>query len=145
MENILLSDADSLLSPTALENATNILNQGYIGGRCVIKPPEDKLIAKIQTEILNNWAKYIAPNYTPYIFCTRKAFEDVGGWPEDKGLGDELVFQRRLRDIGKFKFDSNSFVETSPRRYQKEGYLKITLLGVLGYFGFKIKWEPVRD
>lgn len=138
-------DADSSLSSNGLANALNYMRQGYVGGRCVILPPEDKLSAKIQTAILNNWARFIAPQYTPYIFCTREAFENSGGWPEGAGLGDELIFQRRLQEFGRFKFDEDSFVTTSPRRYQKYGYLKTTMLGFLGYCGFKIKWKPVRD
>ena len=121
------------------------MNQGFIGGRNIIKSPENILVAKIQTFILNNWARFIAPQYTPYIFCSRDVFNKVGGWPEGTELGDELLLQRKLKINGKLAFDKDSFVETSPRRYQKEGYLKTTILGILGYYGIKIEWKPVRD
>lgn len=138
-------DADSSLSRNAIANAVKYLREGFVGGRNVIRSPEDVLAAKIQTYILNNWARFIAPQYTPYVFCSRDAFDNVGGWPEGMELGDELIFQRTLRRNGRLVFDESSFVETSPRRYQKEGYLKTTMLGILGYYGAKINWKPVRE
>lgn len=144
-ECLVFLDADSSLSSTSIENAVKYMDSGFVGGRNIIKAPEEKLISKVQTFILNNWGRLVAPQYTPYIFCTKDAFLESGGWPEGKELGDELIFQRRLSKIGKLKYDSDSFVETSPRRYQKEGYLKITLLGVLAYYGVNSKWEPVRE
>ena len=138
-------DADSTLSPNVLLNAKNYIENGYIGGRCKIIPPEKNCMAYIQTKILNNWAKYIAPQYTPFVFCTRQAFNKAGGWPENIELGNELILQRKLKKIGKLVYDNDSTVETSPRRYRKEGYLKVSLLGALAYFGFRIKWRYLNE
>ena len=138
-EYVAFLDADSCLSI-----AVKHLDQGFAGGTCRLIPPEDKLAAKVQTAILNNWARFIGPQYTPFIYTSRQNFDKVDGWNEELGLGDELDLQRKLGKLGKMKFDSDSYVTTSPRRYQEKGYFKTTLLGVLGYYGFKIKWEPVR-
>ncbi|MEE9525176.1 MAG: glycosyltransferase [Candidatus Woesearchaeota archaeon] len=143
-EYIAFIDADSCLSSNAISNAAKYLDEQYAGGTCKLIPPEDKLIAKLQTGILNNWARFIAPQYTPFIYTTKENFDEVGGWNENLELGNELDFQRNLSKLGKLKFDLESYITTSPRRYQEEGYMKTSFLGVLGYFGFKIKWRNIR-
>jgi len=144
-EYLAFLDGDSSLSVNGIKNAVKYMTEGFVGGRCIIRAPEDIFAAKIQTSILNNWARFIAPLYTPYVFCSREIYDKTDGWSDVIELGDELFFQRKLNQSGKLFFDKDSFVETSPRRYQKEGYLKTTLLGMLGYYGLKMNWKSVRD
>jgi len=138
-------DADSSLSENALTEAINSLSKGFVGGTTRIIPPEDKLKAKIQTFILNKWAKYLAPIYTPYIYTNNENFQKSGGWDENIEFGEEIRFLRELSKFGKIAFNESSFVETSPRRYKKFGFFSITTKGVLGYLGVNMKWEPIRD
>jgi glycosyltransferase involved in cell wall biosynthesis len=37
-----------------------------------------------------------------YVFCTREAFEAVGGFPPDVYAGEELYFSRAMRKLGRF-------------------------------------------
>ena len=144
-EYLVFLDADSTLSKNAIKNAKKSLDEGYVGGTCIVESPDKSFASQFQMSILNNWARYINVQYTPFIYCSREAFEKSKGWPEGKELGDDLAFQRRLKKHGKLYLDEQSFVETSPRRYHKEGFLKITFLGLLGYYGADIKWWHERN
>jgi len=143
-EYIAFLDADSCLSPNAVSNLIRYLNDGYSGGTCKLIPPEDRIISKIQTLIVNKWPRILGPMYTPFVYTSKENFEKTGGWNEYLELAEEIDFQRKLLKIGKMKFDLDSYVTTSPRRYQQKGYIRTTLFGVLGYIGYNTKWEPVR-
>ena len=137
-------DADSTLSPNAISNLIKIMDEGYSGGSSRLITPEDRLIAKLQTLIVNKWPRSILPMYTPYVFTTRKIFEKTGGWNEDLELAEEVKFQRRLLKFGRLKLDKDSYVTTSPRRYLEKGYIRTTMYGALGYIGYNTKWMPIR-
>jgi glycosyltransferase involved in cell wall biosynthesis len=143
-EYIAFLDADSCLSSNAISNLIKILDKGYSGGSCRIIPPEDRVIAIAQTILANKWPRFLGPMYTPYVFTTRKIYEETGGWDENRELGEEIDFQRRLLSQGKLKLDNDSYVTTSPRRYIEKGYVRTTLYGVVGYIGYNTKWVPIR-
>lgn len=137
-------DADSCLSPNAISNSKKILDEGYSGGTCRLISPEDRVIAKMQTIIVNKWPRFLGPIYTPYVFTTREIFDKMEGWDEELELAEEVEFQRRLLTQGKLKFDLDSNVTTSARRYLERGYIRTTFYGILGYVGYNRKWEPIR-
>ncbi len=143
-EYLAFLDADSCLSSNAISRSIKYLDEGYCGGTCKIIPPEEKVISKMQTLILNKWPRFFGPMYTPFVYTSRKNFKKTGGWNEEIELADEIDFQRKLLKLGKLKFDINSFVSTSPRRYIKKGYIRTSFFGVLGYVGYNRKWEPIR-
>ena len=57
------------------------------------------------------------------IFCSREAFEAVGGFP-DVGILEDAGFCRRLRKIGRLKLQSPRMV-TSSRRFLNGGVLRV--------------------
>jgi len=137
-------DADSVLSPNALSEAQKSLQKGYAGGRAKILTPHKSFLAESQVFILNNWAKFLGPLYTPYIYTTKENFEKSGGWEDKIEFGEEIRFLRKLNKYGPLAFDERASVETSPRRYLKEGYINITLKGILGWAGINMPWKPIR-
>ena len=143
-EYLAFLDADSCLSSNAISNLIKFLDNGYCGGTCRLISPEDRVISKMQTLIVNKWPRVFGPMYTPFIYTSRNYFKKTGGWNENIELADEIDFQRKLLKFGKLKFDLDSFVSTSPRRYIKKGYIRTTFFGVLGYVGYNRKWDPVR-
>lgn len=137
-------DADSCLSSNAISHLIKYLDEGYYGGTCRLIPPENRIISKMQTLIVNKWPRFFGPMYTPFVYTSRENFKKSGGWNEEIQLADEIDFQRKLLKLGRIKFDLHSFVTTSPRRYIKKGYIRTTFFGILGYVGYNRKWEPVR-
>ena len=60
------------------------------------------------------------------LFARRSAFERVNGFPEI-ALMDDLFFSRRLARLGRLAV-LESAVHTSPRRWEKRGFVRQTLL-----------------
>jgi glycosyltransferase involved in cell wall biosynthesis len=137
-------DADSCLSPNSISSLIKYIDSGYSGGTCRVLPPEDNLIAICQTLIVNKWPRKIGPMYTPFVITSKENFKKIGGWNENLGFAEEIDFQRKLSRLGRLKLDLDSYVSTSPRRYQKKGYIRTTFYGVLGYIGYNTRWEPIR-
>ncbi len=62
-------------------------------------------------------------------FCvSRKVFDRVGGYPDDVPYGEDLMFVWRARQAGVRLMRVSSRLQTSARKYQMHGWLKLTLL-----------------
>ncbi|SRR5579883_731824 len=55
----------------------------------------------------------------------RKAFEALNGYNATMAAGEDFDLYRRLRSIGKVKYDGKLLVYESPRRYRKYGYMHV--------------------
>jgi len=138
-------DADSVLSTNALSEAAKSLSRGYAGGTARIVVEHDSLLAKSQPVLLEIWSKIIGPTYTPYVYTTKENFIKSGGWDKEIELGEEFRFLNKIKKYGKIAFNGAASVNTSPRRYLREGYLRTMIKGTLGQMGVNMKWPPVRD
>ena len=62
-------------------------------------------------------------------FCISKAlFNQIGGYPEDTAYGEDLLFVRLSRRAGVQLNRIPSKLATSARKYQQQGWLKLTAL-----------------
>jgi glycosyltransferase involved in cell wall biosynthesis len=65
------------------------------------------------------------------VAIKRNAFKKVGGFTERNACGEDIDMSLRLREYGKIKFIRNAKGYVSTRRFEKSGYLKLSLLWFL--------------
>ncbi|HWF43452.1 MAG TPA: glycosyltransferase [Candidatus Kapabacteria bacterium] len=81
----------------------------------------------------------------------RKAFEALKGYNARMAAGEDFDLYRRLRSIGRIRFDRQLLVYESPRRYRKYGYMHVYFDWIRNGFAVLFKhrssdqvWEEVR-
>jgi len=69
------------------------------------------------------------------VAIRRDVFEKVGGFTEKNACGEDVDMSLKLREHGKIKFARNAKGYVSMRRFEKNGYLKVSLLWfIIGSF-----------
>jgi glycosyltransferase involved in cell wall biosynthesis len=81
----------------------------------------------------------------------KRVFESINGYNEGIAAGEDYELFLRLRRVGKIRFFRNLTVHESPRRFRRDGYLKISLLWFLNAMSVLLfdrslvdEWKPVR-
>ena len=102
-DRLVFVDADSHLDSTLLRAAMDALDRGYVGGGAGVRFEEEvpwwadaTLWLVVRTMRLGNWAA------GSFVFCTRAAFEAVGGFDETVYAGEEIYTSQRLKKVGRF-------------------------------------------
>jgi len=99
---ILFIDADTVITPVLLEQALLALGNGACGGGTTIGT-SDAVSPSIRVA-LGTW-NWLAPHLGwaagAFVFCLRRAWEDVGGFREDLYASEELHFSRMIAKWGK--------------------------------------------
>ncbi|SRR5581483_4570530 len=80
-----------------------------------------------------------------------KAFEALNGYNPRMAAGEDFDLFRRLRSIGRVKYDPKLLVFESPRRYRKYGYARVYFDWIMNGFAVLFRhrssheiWEEVR-
>ncbi|MCK5490897.1 MAG: glycosyltransferase [Candidatus Pacebacteria bacterium] len=75
------------------------------------------------------------------IFARKEMHDKINGFDERIVLGEDSDYAKRIGKIGKFRMMKGSKVKVSPRRFAKEGHLKIIIqsIGVGIYWAIKGK------
>lgn len=147
-------DADTTTPPDLLEKVYSAIKEGYVGGKTKVLPAEEGFywdLFRVADNLLDEWLfyKFGIPNifsYTPFVFCKKEYFEEVGGFPEGLVATEEIQLLKRLRKRGRIKFIKSSYVTPSSRRAEKQGKLYGGfLLPVFHFFFPKSKKWPYLD
>jgi hypothetical protein len=77
------------------------------------------------------------------IFVCRRAFEQVGGYPEVV-LCEDVLLMRRLRSAGAYVFLSSPTMVTSARRLQRRGVMRNALVNLVIRTGLSLGVSPQR-
>jgi glycosyltransferase involved in cell wall biosynthesis len=96
-------DADTLANPEAVRACLGELRRGALGGGCVFR----------FDGVLPIWARLLYPVAVAsarllklvggcFLFCTREAFEAVGGFDERYFAAEEAAFIRAIKSRGRF-------------------------------------------
>ena len=120
--------ADSLLPPTPLDDIRAALADPLLAGGCFrIRIPSSHAIYRVSDSLGNLGVDVFRIALGDHgIFCRRAAFEAVGGYPQVPVMED-AEFYRRLRRVGAVR-QLRSVIQTSPRRYQRHGPYRTTLI-----------------
>lgn len=64
------------------------------------------------------------------IFAAKKIHDRIKGFDEKIMLGEDSDYAKRAGRLGKFRVLENAKILVSPRRFKKEGYLKVALQSI---------------
>jgi glycosyltransferase involved in cell wall biosynthesis len=109
-------DADTLVNRDVIHAALQAMRDGAVGGGSAIR-----FDGRLPT-----WARLVHPAFTfacrvlgmaggCFLFCTREAFDAVGGFDEERYWAEEVVMSRALGRVGRFVV-LREFVLTSGRK-----------------------------
>lgn len=115
-EWLVFVDADTIISEAVLRDAIAALHAGAVGGGCVVRfdgrvPRYGRVLIAVVLPI------YLALGLAAgcFLFCTRQAFDAVGGFDEQLFAAEEAVLSRALGRLGHFVLLRASVV-TSARK-----------------------------
>jgi glycosyltransferase involved in cell wall biosynthesis len=149
-------DADTLTNAPAIQSALRAIRAGAIGGGCVPRfegwlPWWFRL-----TEPLIGPAVRLA-RFLPsgaFLFCTRGAFQTVGGFNENYYAVEEVVFVAALKRQGRFVILPETVV-TSGRKLRAHSFLTLARMfarlvlrgssGLRSRRGLEYWYEPERE
>ena len=102
-DRLLFVDADTLVDATVLTAAIAAMDAGAVGGGCRVRLAghvrwRERALAGALTQVLR-WMK-IAPGC--FMFCTRDAFDAVGGFDLRWYAGEDVAMSRAMAAHGRF-------------------------------------------
>lgn len=146
-EYLLFLDADTKISQNLISNGVTFLSQGYAAGFArVIYETRSAKIKRVEA-IQNSYLSQGKPFYVQSFYTSKEVFQKSGGWDEKRRLGEEVDLLRRISKLGKLKYDPDSSVRTSPRRFvRNKDYFYAVLGASLALAGIKnLPYPPVRE
>ena len=128
-EMFVFIDADTLVTEAAVRAAVEAMSKGAVGGGCAIRfDGRLPLYAKVLAAIVLPLYRLVRLASGCFLFCTREAFDAVGGFDERMFGAEEAVMSRALRRQGQFVV-LREFVTTSGRKLRTHSAREV--LGVL--------------
>ena len=139
-------DADTIVTESPLRRAIDAMRDGAVGGGAAIRmdgatPWYGKLFVAGMM-LLDRLCGYASGSF---LFCTRRAFDAVGGFDEEYWAAEELVMSKALNRLGRFVLLSNHVV-TSGRKlriYRLRELLAMTFQIAVG--GMNAVRDPNHD
>ncbi len=118
-EVLVFLDADSVIAPNLLGEINNAIKKGYIGGVTKTKPLENLWKAKMLWGV-GNFFRHFFLAASGMLFCKANVFT---GYDESRHLAEDTDLILKLKKKGKMKYITRSFIKTSSRRLETEGYV----------------------
>jgi glycosyltransferase involved in cell wall biosynthesis len=117
-ELLVFVDADTQVDGAVVRAAVTALREGAVGGGCRVQfdgrlPAWVRLAEPVLVGLMRS-ARLAAGCF---LFCTRAAFESVGGFDESYYAGEEVILSRALGQRGRFVVLAES-VRTSGRKFR---------------------------
>ncbi len=134
---LLFLHADCVIDADGLKTIEKKISYNFIGGCFSHKIDSPQLIYRWIELSGNLRAEMLKIFYGDQaIFVRRDIFDQIGGF-ENVGLFEDVIFSKKLRRLGKtIVMDHQAVV--LPRRWQKRGVLKTTVLNWFLTFGFNM-------
>lgn len=111
-------DTDSIIAPNLLKEIDACIKQGYIGGVTKTNSLEDLWKAKTLW-MFGNFFRHFFLAASGMLFCKSNVFT---GFDESRHLAEDTDLILKLKKKGKMKYLTKSFIKTSSRRLENEGY-----------------------
>lgn len=115
-EVLIFVDADTRVTPGAIEEAIDAMHRGAAGGGAMITfdGPVPVWAKVLLVPIVLGFRLF---RYTGgcFLFCTRRAFDATGGWDETLYASEEIEMARRLKKQGRFVIVKSTVI-TSGRK-----------------------------
>jgi glycosyltransferase involved in cell wall biosynthesis len=116
-------DADTLVNPDVLRAALGAARERAVGGGCAVlfdKPVP--LYATLLVPILNRLYRAAGLAAGCFVFCTRSAFEAVGGFDEGLYASEECTLSWALKRQGRFVLLRETVVTSSRKLRTHSGW-----------------------
>lgn len=122
-------DADTLINPEVLLRAVQAVAQGAVGGGATVRfDGQVPLYAKVVLPLMTMLMRRTRLAAGCFVFCTRPAFEAVGGFDERLFGAEEIALSVALKKIGTFVILREA-VLTSGRKLRT--YSGFEVLGIM--------------
>ena len=100
---LIFVDADTQIRPPVLRAALHALARGYVGGGCCIEIERPLPLYGLLIERLTQmFAPAIGLAGGCFFFCTRKAFDQAGGFDPRFFAAEEVALAQSLSRLGRF-------------------------------------------
>jgi glycosyltransferase involved in cell wall biosynthesis len=138
---LIFVDADTVVTPEVVRAALRATRGGAVGGGCAVRFDGRLPLWAQALDPLARWTyRTVGMAAGCFLFCTRRAFIETGGFDETLFAGEEAVMSVRLKRIGRFVV-LHEHVVTSGRKLRAYSGLEIArsmcLLAVLGRRGVR--------
>ena len=133
-EVICFMDADSVAEESLLERVYESVSSGYVGGKAKLRPIDGVdwrahahcWYSEALSRVIENYTS-LSSGAGAFTFVTRDVFDkmvskDGFGFDAKRNVLEDVDFMMRMKQHGKFKFITDSFIYTSMRRFTDEGY-----------------------
>lgn len=128
---LLFVDADTLVGPAVVQAALDAVRAGAVGGGCAVQFDEPlPRYARILLPVCVWLFRTARLASGCFVFCTRQAFQETGGFNEELFGAEELAMSQALKHQGRFVVLRSS-VMTSGRKLR-------------AYSGWEICWILLR-
>ena len=137
-ERLVFVDADTLVGAPLMVDARRALDRGAVGGGAMVRfdgplPIHAHPVLAV-LDLVMRWGGLAAGCF---VFCTRAAFENVGGFDESLYAGEELAISVALKRQGRFVILGTRVV-TSGRKLRSHSMAEMTsFLGRLAKDGVR--------
>ena len=145
-EILIFLHADTELPDEALARIASVMdNKEYSGGAFDLGIKSGRRIFRIMEKLVSIRTRLTSVPYGDQaIFIRRKCFEALKGFREIP-IMEDIEFMRRMKKSGNRIFVIPKKVNTSPRRWEKEGILRCTLRNwaLIGLYSLGVKPEKI--
>ncbi len=127
-DTLIFVDADTVVPVATLRAAIESLREGAAGGGAAVEfGGRVPLWAALLLPVIGGFMRASRLAAGCYVFCSRAAFDAVGGFDERLYAAEELVFSRRLRRCGRVVI-LRERVTTSGRKSRTHGWREVLRL-----------------
>ncbi len=119
-------DADSVVAPNLLKEINGIMRKGIIGGTVKTLSLEKLWRADLLWKIVHFLRFFffgILPTASGILFCQADTFTTIHGFDVRRKLAEDTHLLLQLRKKGRLAYMAQTWIKTSSRRLEKEGYL----------------------
>ncbi len=111
-------DADTVVNQAVIRAAVGAISQGAVGGGCAVRfDGRLPLYGRAFVAVMVPLYRVLGLASGSFLFCTRGAFDAVGGFDERMFAAEEGAMSRALRRQGRFVV-LREFVVTSGRKFR---------------------------
>ena len=124
-ELFIFVDADTIVNETVVRAALDAMRKGAVGGGAAVGLDADvPWYAKAMMPFFVFAFRTLGLAAGCFVFCTRGAFEAVGGFDETYFGGEEIIFSRAMKRQGRFVVLKHSIM-TSGRKLRTHSVLEV--------------------
>lgn len=129
-DKLIFVDADTVVSTEVVRAAINAMNNGAAGGGSAVNF-DGKLprYAKVASPLLVRLFRATGFACGCFIFCTRRAFDAVGGFDETLFASEEITMSRALKRQGRFVILRESVTSSGRKLRLYSGREVLRLIG----------------